>query len=125
MVTLYAGMLWAGGEPGTTADPLVTKSFVEDYVNEKLGTGSGGSQWDVKVIQPGGTFLGGAGTEVVLRSGKATCIDPTTSGILDITSGGNVVDGQQIPANHLLVVPREDGRGFKAETEVIIMYRGK
>ncbi|MBM7853697.1 hypothetical protein JOC37_000062 [Desulfohalotomaculum tongense] len=123
LVTVYAGMLWAGaGEPGTSADPLVTKSYVEKYVNEKLGQGAG--QWLIKEIKPGGVFKGGSGTEVVLRSGKATCIDPTTSGILDLTKGGNVVNGQKVPPNHLLVIPRNDGRGLKADTAIIIMYRG-
>lgn len=123
MIVLYAGMLWAGGgDPGTAADPLVTRSFVEKYVNEKIGESAG--QWIIEEIKPGGVFKGGSGTEVVLRSGKATCVDPSTSGILDITNGGNVVDGQKVPSNHLLVIPRNDGRGFKADTPVIIMYKG-
>ncbi|MCD5407245.1 MAG: hypothetical protein LRZ99_06105 [Desulfotomaculum sp.] len=83
---------------------------------------AGSGRW--KKIEAGGIFEGAAGTEVVLRSGRATCIDPTTNGILNITSGGNVFNGQQVPLNNMLVIPRSDGRGFKADTPVYIMYKG-
>ncbi|MEG6615164.1 hypothetical protein V6C27_01815 [Peptococcaceae bacterium 1198_IL3148] len=126
LLVAFAGMLWANaGTPGSNADPLVTRSFVEDYVKGQLGQGSqSGGQWLIEEIDAGGVFKGGSGTEMVLRSGKATVIDPSKSGILDITVGGNVVDGQAVPANHLLIIPKDDGRGLKATTDIIVMYKG-
>ncbi|MCD5407107.1 MAG: hypothetical protein LRZ99_05400 [Desulfotomaculum sp.] len=127
LLAAYGGLVWAGGgDPGGATDPLVTRSFVERHVDERLaGIGvGGGNQWQVEKIETGGIFEGIGGTEVVLRSGQATCIDPTGNGILNVTSGGNVFNGQQVPQNNMLIIPRDDGRGFKADTPVYIMYRG-
>jgi hypothetical protein len=126
VLATFSGVLWANsGTPGSNTDPLVTRSFVEEYVSDQLGKGNQtGGQWLIEEIDAGGVFIGKSGTEVVLRAGKATVIDPSKSGILDITVGGNVVNGQAVPSNHLLVVPKDDGRGLKANTDIIIMYKG-
>lgn len=128
VLLVYGSFVWAtgSGDPGSTSDPLVTKSFVEKYVNDKLGEVEvDASQWLVEKIESGSVVTGLIGTELVLRSGKAVCIDPTTNGILNITNGGNVFDGQPVPHNNMLVFPRSDGRGLKAQTDLYIMYRGK
>lgn len=127
MVGAFAGMLYANNaDPGSSADPLVTRSFVVKYVNDKLGsgTGEGAGQWQIEEIKAGGIFLGGTGTEVLVRTGQAVCVDPTTTGIPNLTTGANIFNGQSIPRNNLILVPRQDGRGLKANTDVIIMYRG-
>ncbi|MDA8096467.1 MAG: hypothetical protein C4575_08405 [Desulforudis sp.] len=112
-------------EPGTSADPLVTRSFVEEYVQRQLGQApSGGGTWQIVTLSPGQVFLGGDGTEFIVRGGQVVVVDPTGSGIPSLTSGTNLTNGRTIPANHLGLVPRKDGRGLKANTNVIIMYRG-
>ncbi|WP_003543714.1 hypothetical protein [Desulfotomaculum nigrificans] len=126
-LSIFIGLAGAGqGEPGTGSDPLVTQSYVQSYVDSKLKNqpAQGGSGWQVITIQAGQTFAGYGGTEFVLRSGRAVAVDPSTSGILDMTSGGNVRANQAVPANHLLMTPKSDGRGFKALTQVIIMCNG-
>lgn len=123
----FIGLAGAGqGEPGSSSDPLVTQSFVIKYVADKLKDqpAQGAAPWQVITVQAGQTFAGHGGTEFVLRSGKAVAVDPSTSGILNMTNGGNVLANQAIPANNLLMVPRADGRGFKATTQVIIMCKG-
>lgn len=113
------------GEPGSRLDPLVTKSFVEKYVQEVLGTaGSSGLQWQVKSLSAGQQFIGGTGTEFIVRTGSAAVVDPTGSGIPDVTAGTNVVNGRAVDRNHLFIIPRSDGRGIRAQSPVIIMYRG-
>ena len=113
------------GEPGSRLDPLVTKSFVEKYVQEVLGTaGSPGLQWQVKSLSAGQQFIGGAGTEFIVRTGSATVVDPTGSGIPDVTAGASVTNGRPAAQNHLFIIPRPDGRGIRAQSPVIIMYRG-
>ena len=87
------------GQPGSSSDPLVTKSWVESFVQEKLGSVSapaagGGLVWEVKELEPDEVFLGQAGTEFVVRGGKAVVVDPTGSGIPDFTAGTNVMAGQ-------------------------------
>ncbi|MEW6274058.1 MAG: hypothetical protein AB1556_02960 [Bacillota bacterium] len=123
----YAGLAAAAdeGEPGSRLDPLVTKSFVEKYVKEVLGTnGPAEFQWLVKNLTAGQEFTAGAGTEIIVRTGNAVAVDPTGSGIPDVTAGANITDGQPVARNHLLIIPRSDGRGIRAQSPVIIMYRG-
>ncbi|MDO7786893.1 hypothetical protein [Desulforamulus aquiferis] len=123
----FKGLAGAGqGDPGSSTDPLVTQSYVQKYVDDKIKqqTSQNTGGWEVITVQAGQTFAGHGGTEFVLRSGKAVAVDPSTSGILNMTSGGNVLANQAVPANHLLMVPRADGRGFTATTQVIIMCKG-
>lgn len=129
----YAGLaLAAGNDPGSSSDPLVSKSYVENYVAQYVqnalkaiqGNG-GGAQWQVKTVPAGQTFTGTAGAEFILRSGQALAVDPTGSGMPDLTAGSNLTAGSVVAANHLYLVPRADGRGFKAQTNVIIMYLGQ
>jgi len=126
----YAGLAAASSrEPGSTSDPLVTKSFVEkyvqDYINGLGSLGSSGSlEWSVKELETGQEFIGKAGTEIIVRSGSAVVVDPSGGGIPDLTDGNNVMAGQLVKNNHLLSLPRSDGRGIQAQKPTIIMYRG-
>ncbi|MDK2888484.1 MAG: hypothetical protein PWP72_1362 [Thermoanaerobacter sp.] len=127
----YAHLAGAdGGEPGSETDPLVSKSFVEEYVaryvSEALGEGrgSGDFQWRVASVPAGQEFTGGAGMEFILRTGRAVAVDPTGSGIPDVTAGTNLSAGREVAPNHLYIIPRSDGRGLRAQTDVIVMYRG-
>lgn len=125
----YAAFAGAGGgEPGSAADPLVTRSYVEEYVAgyvQKALQNVQGQGWQVKVVPAGSSFLGAAGTEFILRSGRAVAVDPTGNGIPDVTAGTSLPAGQPVAANHLYIVPRDDGRGFLAQSEVVVMYRGR
>ncbi len=99
--------------PGSEGDPLVTKA----YVDKKLS---------MKVVEllPGEVLLGFSGTRIILRSGKATVIDSELGGLCDVTQGIDARKGDIVLANHLLLVPRDDGRGIKAATDVIVMVQG-
>lgn len=126
-LAVYGRLAVAAGqdEPGSRSDPLVTKSFVEKYVKEVLGpTASAELQWQVKNLATGQEFTGGAGTEFIVRTGQAIIIDPKGSGIPDLTAGTNVTNDQSVTRNHLYIIPRPDGRGIRAQSPVIIMYRG-
>ncbi|TYO93259.1 hypothetical protein [Desulfallas thermosapovorans] len=130
VITGYAGLAAAdGGDPGSAGDPLVTRSFVERYVQEYIaGLGlSGGSaslEWVVAELETGQEFIGKAGTEIIVRSGSAVVVDPSGGGIPDLTAGKNVMAGQVVENNHLFSLPKSDGRGIKAQKPTIIMYRG-
>ncbi len=121
LLQAYHGASASRGEPGSAEDPLVTRSFVEDYVQKFAG---GGPTWKIATLEADQVFVGEAGTEFILRSGRATVVDPTGSGIPDLTAGTNLTDGSPVPANHLGLIPRADGRGLRAATPVIVMYRG-
>jgi len=126
----YAGLAVAdSSDPGSSSDPLVTKSFVEKYVQEyidNLGSlgGSSSLEWSVDDLEAGQEFIGKAGTEIIVRSGSAVVVDPSGGGIPDLTDGKNVMAGQAVKNNHLLSLPRSDGRGIQAQKPTTFMYRG-
>jgi hypothetical protein len=128
----------AEGDPGTSSDPIVTKSYVDRAIEnlrlaltEKIengagssGTGGKGSAWQIVQAAKGQSVIGGQGTQIILRSGKALAIDNGSSGVSDLTGGADLMMDELISANHLLLVPRADGRGIKCETECWIMVLG-
>ncbi|OTA40650.1 MAG: hypothetical protein A6D92_14785, partial [Symbiobacterium thermophilum] len=101
-------------EPGTGGDPLVSKSYV-DLV----------ALYRVVEVPAGRKVIGEAGTELVVRGGQATAIDSALGGLLDVTAGTDIRGGTRIPPNHLLVVPRSDGRGLFAVTDLVLMVKGR
>lgn len=122
---------------GTEKDPLVTLSFVEQrieqlkhYVDEKIKGGSGGypsepgTGLEVVELEAGSSLIGGQGTELILRAGKAVAIDSPMGGLSDVTGAGDLKKDENIPVNHLLIIPRDDGRGIRAVTDIFVMVRG-
>ncbi len=101
------------GSPGSEGDPLVTKSYVDEAVS-----------YTPVQLNAGQILIGGEGTEIILRSGIATAIDNGANGVSDITAGADLMTGADIGLNHLLLIPRDDGRGITAVTEIWVMVRG-
>jgi hypothetical protein len=136
LVLVIAGAAYAGlaiaadtGEPGSHLDPLVTKSFVEQYVadfaKKALDTaGNSGAQWRTKAVAQGENIVFTGGTEFIIRSGKAVIVDPVGNGIPDLTAGTSAASGQTVARDHLFLVPRSDGRGIHAQSAVTVMYIG-
>lgn len=123
---------WAG--PGEEDDPLVTLSLVnakieeiKSYVDQKIADGgSQGAQsnYTPLYIKKGKKLIGCEGTEVILRSGEATAIDNGENGISDLTGAADLRTGDRVELNHLILIPREDGRGIAAKTEIWVMVKG-
>lgn len=124
-------------EPGTDEDPLVTLSFVEQrmeqlmhYIDEKIKSSSGdhfvepGAGFEVVELKAGNSLIGGQSTELILRSGKATAIDSPMGGLSDVTGAKDLIKNENVPTNHLLIIPRDDGRGIKATTDIFVMVKG-
>ncbi|WP_066633885.1 hypothetical protein [Desulfolucanica intricata] len=122
----YASFADTAGSPGSTGDPLVTKSFVEKYVQDFMSNfkPAGSTEWQVVQLAPGKVMVANEGTELIVRSGKTVLVDSTTNGVPDLTTGNNIIAGQQPVKNHLLIFPRSDGRGIKAVESAWIMYKG-
>lgn len=150
---LFAVRAWAAArpapEPGSADDPVVTRSFVEEYVTRALqgltpaapgapgtvpaapGTGVAApppAPLPLEVVQlaPGQRLVAEGGTEIILRTGKVKVATEPASlgGLSDLTAGRDVANGQDVAANHLLLVPRSDGRGVVATTAAILLVRG-
>ena len=116
----------AGLEPGSSSDPLVTKSYVDSLLGAKE---TSSSEYEIVQLAAGKTILGHAGCEIILRSGVAsinsfTAADGTENGVQDITDGVDLKNGVNCPLNHLLLIPRADSRGITTTTEVFVMIRG-
>jgi len=128
-------------EPGSKNDPMVTLSYVEKnneklkyYIDQKIVENLGGapvaeqSQTSFVAIQlfRGQSLLGSEGTEVILRSGEAAAIgNASGDGVSNITHGKDLKTGDKIDKNHLLIIPRKDGRGIIAKTDTWVMVKGK
>lgn len=100
-------------EPGSDADPLVAKSYVDKLVALR-----------VLELKAGETLRAEAGAELVLRAGRAVAVTGPQGGLADLTAGRDIQGGEAVPANHLLLVPRADGRGVKALTPAVLLVRG-
>ena len=115
------------------SDPLVTLSYLEkrieefkDYVdNNAQGTGATSSKFEVVEVKAGQTVIfTDASVEFILRSGEATAIASENGGLSDLTEGVDLVTGDVLQKNHLMLVPRNDNRGVVAETNLWIMIKG-
>ena len=112
-VTVFA----ASDAPGSESDPVVTKS----YVDQKI---SGFAAFAPLELKEGQSLVGQEGTEIILRSGEATAIGGVENGIADLTGGADLLSGATINMNHLLLIPRSDGRGITANTDIWVMIKG-
>lgn len=126
-------------EPGSESDPLVTLSYVEKkidqlkyYVDEKIGNknidNKNVSSWVVVEVPAGKSLICKDGTEIILRSGDSRAIAIVVNGIMngltDVTAGKDLAMEEKIIANHLLIVPRDDGRGARALTNCFFLVKG-
>lgn len=114
----------AADTPGSEGDPVVTKSYVDSQIAELRSSGTVSNTYIVVEVKAGQKVLGKSGTEIILRSGEATAIDNGANGISDITAGQDLMTGQIVGQNHLLLVPKDDGRGIQAITDLFVMVRG-
>ncbi len=145
------------GTPGSEADPVVTKSYVDktvktaaedaaksaaeatagpaakaavqaeiDTLTAKIGEGfsNAGGSFEVVNVPAGRSVIGKAGSEIIVRAGAAKAIDNGEDGVSDVTAGLDLRGGVTVETNHLLLCPRDDGRGVYAASELWIMVRG-
>ncbi len=114
----------AADTPGSEGDPVVTKSYVDNQIAQLKSSGTVSNTYVVVEVKAGQKVLGKSGTEIILRSGEASAIDNGANGVSDITAGQDLMTGQIVGQNHLLLVPKEDGRGIQAVTDLFVMVRG-
>lgn len=136
-LTILAGTA-AFTEPGSANDPLVTLSYVEmkidqlkNYIDQKINSNPSSvveGAWVAIEVPQGKSLICYGGTEIILRSGRATAISVVKSGIengvTDITAGRDLKMDEEINQNHLLIVPRTDSRGAYAVTHTYWLVKG-
>ena len=91
-----------------------------------VGDAEGGTAVSFAAVNlyAGQTLYGGAGCEVMLRSGKATCFSEgkSTPGLVDTTDGKTINHGTALVQNHLYMMP--DNRGVTASSDTLVLVRG-
>ena len=136
-VLLNGTVTMAGAAAGGSEDPLVTLSYLNDTflgdilqrVDEKIaarnsqivqqlgGQGTAGSAtaatFTVVTLSSGQVLTGDIGCEVMLRVGSASCVAPSTPGMIDTTTAGTLNNGGTLVQNHLYMMTIE-GRGVQA-----------
>lgn len=116
-------------EPVETTEPVNTTA-PEPEVTFPQGTVNTGSQYVVVNLKENEVLFASVNAcEVIVRSGKAAVISPFTTdiiqGLSDTTDGKELLNGEAIPTNHTLIIPRDDGRGVAVgEGGAWIMVRG-
>lgn len=154
VLTAFTGVAIAASTPGSDGDPIITLSYFQkglqemtDKINvlssmveqnntnlnvmdkkvEEISNrgGQGGAIFEIVNLTSGKSLIGENSTEIILRSGKARAVSSNASGLSDVTSGLDIAPGAAIEKNHLLLVPRTDGRGISAQTTSIVLVRGK
>jgi hypothetical protein len=71
----------------------------------------------------GRTIIGVSGTEMILRGGRAIALTGE-HGLCNVTTGIDVVNGDEIILNHLHLVPFTDGRGMHFIEDSYLMIKG-
>ncbi|WHX48746.1 hypothetical protein QNH46_22265 [Paenibacillus woosongensis] len=159
---LIGGGIWAGSllnekvegagvtnQPGTADDPVVTKSYVDQQIQQALkgassnsssqstdssssaqaGNTAASSSDEVKIVEvkPGQKLIAAAGAEFVVRAGKAVIYSEDQNGVADLTDGKDITNGGIVTNNHLLSFPRA-GRGIQHQEgqthPLTVMVRG-
>lgn len=134
VIIIVLGGTGVFSEVGTDRDPLVTKTYVDKkigeiktYIDKKI-LNTSANEFVVVEVPEGKSIVLGGGSEAILRSGKAKSIsritDGTDNGLADVTEGKDLKMDELITLNHLLLTPRDDGRGASAVTDSIFLVRG-
>ena len=124
-------------EAGSEGDPLVTLSYLNDTflntiltkVDQKIaarnsqiaqqtggqitGGSSTASTFTVVTLSKGQVLTGDIGCEAMLRVGTASCVSPSSPGLIDESAAVTLNNGGALVQNHLYMMTIE-GRGVKA-----------
>jgi hypothetical protein len=160
-------MVQAAGTPGSSSDPLVTKSYVDQQIAQlsaRIGSGGGSggtvnssavsqlqtdvgdltrfvidaltdienikgrlatieSGFSIVQMSKGQKLILGSGSDFILRSGQATAIKGESGTLVDASAGVDLLDGANVPVQHLVITPKGDGRGIiiKSATAYLII----
>ena len=131
-------------EPGSSSDPLVTLSYLEDVFFDKImdevderiaarnkdiakevtGTSGTADAFAVVTLTDGQVLIGDIGCEVMLRVGSAVCTSPSAPGLIDETSATTLNSGGALQQNHMYMMTIEN-RGVKATSATVkVLVRG-
>ena len=144
-VSIIATGVAFANNAGSSEDPLVAKSYVDDkidqvldVINKTISTSQNTSQnppvssnvqvsgnsFKPVLVEVGQTIYGKEGTEMILRSGKGNAVVPGAEGIANITNGLELKNKSTVTKNHLIIIPRDDKRGVKVTEKAWFLVKG-
>ncbi len=96
--------------PGTPADPLVTKSFVDHFL-----------KFRTMVLPASSELRPQSGTMLIVRSGQLRFEAPKGKTMIDLTAGREISAGSDLPLNHLLIIPETGDYRLKAKNMTMLL----
>jgi len=135
LVRADANQAAANAAAGSAEDPLITLSYLNSVLSGSALNSLGSldlsdfsSAYTVLELWRGDKVRAGTNSvELILRpGGEAKVISPHDIMVLaDLTSGIELMNGDDLPKNHVVLIPRADGRAISITSEVAyIMVRG-
>lgn len=109
VVTALGGILMAQS-PGTSSDPLVTKSYIDHFIRFRS-----------LVIPADNEVQPEPGAMLVVRSGKLLLDAPAGKSVIDLTAGEEIMGGTELPLNHLIIIPDSAGYMLKAQSLTMLL----
>jgi len=106
----------------TTADRIAITNDVKNSVMQSIGT-SQVVPFTPLFVPAGGILIANAGVELIMRGGRAYVI-AGPNGLVDVTAGQDIANGQRVSHNHLILVPATDGRGLSFASDAWLMIKG-
>lgn len=122
VLTLINGT--GGTTTATDTDAIVAEVLAKINDSDATGGSVAALGYVPVSVQVGQTIYGNEGTELILRAGKGTAVINGVDGVVDITTGGELLNGGKAVKNHLLIVPRDDGRGIKVTEAAWFLVKG-
>ncbi|MBC7959090.1 MAG: hypothetical protein H7X94_04410, partial [Vallitaleaceae bacterium] len=117
--------------PGTgTVTTPTNMTDVYKYIDDKFAVVAQNgvnisSGFVVVEVGAGQKLICEGSTEIILRSGDATGVaNAAGDGLSDVTSGADIRQGVAVEKNHLLIVPKTDGRGLLVTKKSYLMVKG-
>ena len=109
----------------------VLKKIDADYVKKSDLEPTNPSGYSLLTMRQGQALMAKDICEVILTEGEATAVVTSATniengaGLIDTTTGSVVTNGEQLSANHAVVIPKPDGRGLRAASQIQILVRGE
>ncbi|EKD83275.1 MAG: hypothetical protein ACD_39C00775G0002 [uncultured bacterium] len=96
--------------PGSVGDPLVSKSFVDHFLKFRS-----------VMLPTDSTIKPEAGAMLIVRSGQLRLEAPKGKTLIDLTAGREIAGGNDLPPNHLIIVPDSAEYVLKARNTTMLL----
>lgn len=105
---------------------LAARLAKDDGFAKKVAQAGGivqGDAWAAVTIAPGKTLKLDANSEVILRSGSATCVESAGTGLVDLSGGGALSADAALRSDHRYIATTQ-GAGCRASSSATVLVYG-